>query len=189
MPFFPFLHGLIVTMKYVRVLREQESAGTKRLSHSKEKQRKQEIWPIDQLWMFQFLTRVRLGLFERDLTHGFDVTTVCDVVVACANYLYILLGSLPVRPSEGKLKEHLPDLFQGKYEIVQGILDCTELKCEPSKGFQKDSEMYSDYKSHDTFKGPVCISSSGWITVVSHLYPGRICNKDNCREKQFLSTN
>lgn len=87
------------------------------------------------------------------------------------------------------IKEHLPDLFQGKYEIVQGILDCTEVKCEPSKGFQKDSGKYSDYKSHDTFKGPVCISPSGWITVVSHLCPGGIINKDNCREKQFLSTN
>ena len=43
MPFLPFLHGQIVTMKYVRGLREQESAGTKRLSHSKEKQRKREI--------------------------------------------------------------------------------------------------------------------------------------------------
>ena len=90
-----------------------------------------------------------------------------------------------MRPSEEKIKEHLPDLFQGKYEIVQGILDCTELKCEPSKGFQKHSEIYSDYKSHDTFKGPDCISPSGWITIASHLYLGRISNKDNCREKQF----
>ena len=48
---------------------------------AKGKQRKREIQPIDQLWMF--LTRVRLGLFERDLAHRFDVsvTTVSDVVV------------------------------------------------------------------------------------------------------------
>ena len=96
-------------MKCVRGLREQEFPGTKRLSHSKEKQRKREIPPIDQVWMFQSLTRVRLGLFERDLAHRFDVTTVSDVVVAWANYLYILLGSLPVWPLEKKVKEHLPD--------------------------------------------------------------------------------
>ena len=83
--------------------------------------------------------------------------------------------------SEEAISEHVVDLFHGKYEIVQGILDCTELKCEPSKGFQKHSEMYSDYKSdHCTFKGLVCISPSGWITVVSHLYPGRIRNEDIC---------
>ena len=70
--------------------------------------------------MFQFLTWVGLGLFERDLTHGFHVTSVSGVVVACANVLYILLEILPVRPSEEKIKEHLPDLFQGKIiEIVQ----------------------------------------------------------------------
>ena len=58
---------------------------------TKEKQRKREIQPIDQLWMF--LTRVRLGLFERDLAHRFDVSvsTVSDVVVTWANYLYIYI--------------------------------------------------------------------------------------------------
>ena len=91
----------------------------------------------------------------------------------------ILLGSLPVWPSQKKVKEHLPDSFKGKYEIVQGILDFTELKCEPSKDYQKHSEMYSDYKSHDKFKGLFCISLSGWITFVSHLYPGRISDKEN----------
>ena len=86
-------------------------------------------------------------------------------------HITILLGSLSVWPSEQKVKEHLPDSFKGKYEIVQGILDCTELKCEPSKHYQKHSEMYSDYKSHDKFKALFCISLSGWITFVSQLYP------------------
>ena len=168
-------------MKCVRGLREQESAGTKQLSHSK-KQRKREIQPIDQLWMFQVLTRVWLGLFKRHLAHRFDATTVSDVVVTWANYLYnftMLLGSLPVWPSEKKVKEHLPDSFKGKYEIVQGILDCTKVKCELSKDYQRHSEMYSDYKSHDKFKSLFCISLSGWITFVSHLYPGRISDKEN----------
>ena len=77
---------------------------------TKEKQRKREIQPIDQLWMF--LTRVRLGLFERDLAHSFvvSVSTVSDVVFTWANYHYILLGSLPVWPSKEKIKEHLPDI-------------------------------------------------------------------------------
>ena len=81
---------------------------------TKEKQPKPEIHPIDQLWMF--LTRVRLALFECDLTHRFDVSvcTVSDVFVTWANYLYISLGSLPVWPSKEKIKEHLPDSFKRK---------------------------------------------------------------------------
>ena len=151
----------------------------------KQRNRKREIEPIDQLWLF--LTRVRLGLFERDLAHGFSVSvsTVSDVFITWANYLYIMLGSLPLWPSRDKIKQHLPDSFKGRYENVRGILDCTELKCELPKDYQKHSEMYSDYKSHDTFKGLICISPSGWITFVSQLYPGRISDKEIVEKSNF----
>ena len=72
----------------------------------------------------------------------------------------------------------MPDSFKGRCENVSGILDCRELKCEFSKDYQKHSEMYSDYKYHDTFKGLICISPSRWITFVSQLYPGRISDKE-----------
>ena len=150
-----------------------------------ERNRKREMEPIDQLWLF--LTRVHLGLFERDLAHrfGVSVSTVSDVFVTWANYLYIMLGSLPVWPSKENVKEHLPDSFKGRYENVRGILDCTELKCELPRDYQKHSEMYSDYKSHDTFKGLVCISPSGWITFISQLYPGRISDKEIVERSNF----
>ena len=89
-----------------------------------------------------------------------------------------MLGSLPLWPSRDKIKQHLPDSFKGRYENVRGILDCTELKCELPKDYQKHSETYSDYKSHNTFKGLICISPSRWITFVSQLYPGRISDKE-----------
>ena len=91
----------------------------------KKRNRKREIEPIDQPWLF--LTRVRLGLFERDLAHRFSVSvsTVSDVFIIWANYLYIMLGSLPLWPSRDKIKQHLPDSFKGGYENVHGILDCT----------------------------------------------------------------
>ena len=121
--------------------------------------------------------RVRLGLFQRDLAHRFDVSvsTVSDMVVTWANYLYILLGSLPVWPSKEKIKENLPDSFKGKYENVRGILDCTELKCELPKDYQKHSEMYSDYKSHDTFKGLV-LHLTQWLD--------NICQSATSRKNQ-----
>jgi hypothetical protein len=64
---------------------------------------------FDQLWLF--LTRVRLGLFERDLAHRYYVSvgTVSYIVITWANYLYILLGGLPVWPSKEKVKQHLPE--------------------------------------------------------------------------------
>ncbi|KAK2557025.1 hypothetical protein P5673_020874, partial [Acropora cervicornis] len=157
---FQSYNALIAFWNFVKPCSESLLSWNRARAKTKEKQRKREIQPIDQLWMF--LTKVRLGLFERDLAHIFDVSvsTVSDLVVTWANYLIMLLGSLPVWPSKEKIKEHLPDSFKGKYENVRGILDCTELKCELPKDYQKHSEMYS----HDTFKGLVCISPSGWIT-------------------------
>ena len=136
-----------------------------------------------------FLIRVRLGLFERDLAHRFDgsISTVSDVVVTRANILNILLGSLPVWPSKEKIKEHLPDSFKGKSENVRGILDCTELKCELPKEYQRHSEMDSGYINLTTHSGLVCISPSGWITFVSHLYPGRIFYKEIVGESDFCT--
>ena len=114
-----------------------------------------------------------------------SVSTASDVVITWENYLYILLGSLPVWPSKEKVKKRLPESFKGKYENVREILDCTKLKCELPKDYQKHSEMYSDYKSHDTFKGLVCVSPSGWITFVSQLYPGRISDKEIVEKSNF----
>ena len=107
----------------------------------KQRNRKREIEPIDQLWLFS--TTVRLGLLERDLAHRFGVavSTFSDVFITWANYLYIMLGSLPVWPSRDKIKQHIPDSFKGRYENVRGILDCTELKCELPKDYQKHSEL------------------------------------------------
>ena len=45
--------------------------------------------------------------------------------------------------------------------------------------------MYSDYKSHDTFKGLVWISPIGWITFVSQLYPGSISDKEIVEKSNF----
>ena len=130
---------------------------------------------------------MRLGLFERDLAHRFNVSvgTVSDIVITWANYIYLLLGSLPIWPSKDKIKERLPESFKGRYESVRGIPDCTELKCELPKDYQKHSEMYSDYKSHDRFKRLICISPSGWITFVSQLYPARISDKEVVEKSNF----
>ena len=88
-------------------------------------------------------------------------------------------------PSKEKIKEYLPDSFKGKYENVQGILDCTELNCELPKDYQKHSEVYSGYKTHDLFKGLVCMSPRGWVTFVSHLYPGIISDKEIVETSNF----
>ncbi|KAL9951657.1 hypothetical protein ACROYT_G044369 [Oculina patagonica] len=153
----------------------------------RERERGRSIEPIDQLWMF--LTRIRLGLFERDLAHRYGVAlaTVSDILITWVNYLYIMLGSLPVWVPKNKIKQHLPEAFKGRYEDIRGIFDCTEIKCDMPKDYQTHSEFYSDYKSHDTYKGFICISPNCWVTFVSHLYPGRISDREIVEKSDFCS--
>ena len=135
-----------------------------------------------------FFTRTRLGLFERDLAFRFHVSvrTVSDILITWTNYLYIMLGSLPVWVSKEKIFQNLPESFKGKNEDVRGIFYCIEIKCDTPKDYQAHSEMYSEYTSHDTYKGFICISPNGWVTFVSH-FPGRISDREILRKCDFLS--
>ena len=98
-----------------------------------------------------FLTRIRLGLLERDLAHryGVSVATVSDILVTWVIYLCIMLGSLPIWVSKDKIKKYLSEGFKGQYQDIRVIFDCTEIKCDIPKDYQTHSEMYSDYKPHN----------------------------------------
>ena len=73
------------------------------------------LQPIDEFWLF--LTRLRLGLFERDLAFRFSVSdeVVSDITITWANYLYLMLGSLPIWSSKEQIKQHLPEVFKGEF--------------------------------------------------------------------------
>ena len=77
------------------------------------------LQPIDEFWLF--LTRLRLGLFERDLAFRFNISisTVSDIMITYSNYLFVMLGSLPVWASKDVIKQHLPTAFQGRFENVR----------------------------------------------------------------------
>lgn len=179
----------LITWKLARSKSEQNTTAVFPYLHEvdKERERSRNIEPIDQLWMF--LTRIRLGLFERDLAHryGVSLSTVSDVLITWVNYLYIMVGSLPIWAPKDKIKQNLPEGFKGQYENIRGILDCTEIKCDMPKDYQTHSEMYSDYKSHDTYKGLICITPNCWVSFVSHLYPGRISDRDIVERSDFCS--
>ena len=93
--------------------------------------------------------------------------------------MYVMLGSLPVWASREVIKLHLPEAFRGRFENVRCIIDWTEIKCEKPQDLQKQSEFYSEYKAHNTYKGLVGISPNVWVTFVSNLYGGSISDR-NC---------
>ena len=101
-----------------------------------------------------------------------------DIIITWVNFLYLILESLPTWPSREQIKQYFPEVFKGEFEDIRCIINCTEIKCQTLQDLEKQSELYSKGKSHNTFKGLVGISPNVWITFVSSLYGGSISDKE-----------
>lgn len=80
----------------------------------------------------------------------------------------------------------MPASFKQKYPKCRIILDCTEIRTETPASLQHKSLMYSDYKSHMTWKGLVGISPAGVITFISDLWAGSVSDKVITQKSNLL---
>ncbi|XP_006819862.1 uncharacterized protein LOC102808184 [Saccoglossus kowalevskii] len=65
-----------------------------------------------------------------------------------------------------------------QYPTTRIIIDCTELFVEVPTSLLAQSQTWSNYKHHNTFKALVGISPNGAVTFFSDLYGGRISDKE-----------
>ena len=80
----------------------------------------------------------------------------------------------------------MPECFKITYPKTRVILDCTEVKVQTPSSKVLNSESYSNYKSHATFKGLVGITPSGSVSFVSVLYTGSISDKEIIKKSGIL---
>ncbi|XP_061162591.1 uncharacterized protein LOC133200491 [Saccostrea echinata] len=132
---------------------------------------------IDQFFMF--LCRVRQGFPEQDLAVRFNISqpSVSRILITWSNYLYTMLGSLPIWPPRCVIDSNMPKCFKESYPHVRVILDCTEIKVQTPSSKVLNSETYSNYKSHTTFKSLIGITPCGAVAFISSLYTGSISDK------------
>ncbi|XP_020482320.1 uncharacterized protein [Labrus bergylta] len=142
---------------------------------------------IDQF--FLFLCRVREGASEESLAERFHVSpsTVSRVVTTWANYLFFMLGSLPVWLHRSAVSEMMPQCFKDTYPRTRVILDCTEVHMERASSKKVNPENYSNYNGSTTLKGLMGVSPSGEITFVSSLYEGSISAEEITKRSGILS--
>lgn len=128
---------------------------------------------------FMVLVRLRLGLLLEDLAFRFCVsaTTCGEIFNKWIDYLDQKLSFLIMWPSRETIDQEMPDIFKEKFPRTRVIIDCTEIKTETPSSLQLKSVMYSDYKSHMTWKALVGISPSGVPTFTSDLWSGSISDK------------
>jgi hypothetical protein len=140
--------------------------------------REESLALIDQFFMF--LCRVRQGFNEQDLAIRFNISqaSVSRILITWTNYLYFMLGSLPIWQNREQINKYMPECFKTTYLKTRVILDCTEIKVQTPSSKVLNSETYSSYKSHTTFKGLIGISPCGMVNFVSSLYTGCISDKE-----------
>lgn len=69
---------------------------------------------------------------------------------------------------------------------VRVILDCTDIRCKSPSLLTLQSETFSTYKNHITFKALIGISSYGVITFVSKLFTGSVSDQEIKRQSGIL---
>lgn len=125
------------------------------------------------------LMRLRLGLLIEDLPEWFLISIgLCSTIFnRWLDYLDVSLNFLVKWPSRQNVHVTMPEKFKHKYPNCRVVIDCTEIHTETPCSLQLKSLMYSDYKSHMTWKGLIGVSPAGIVTFVSDLYTGSTSDK------------
>ncbi|XP_016359498.1 uncharacterized protein LOC107701872 isoform X1 [Sinocyclocheilus anshuiensis] len=133
------------------------------------------------------MVHLSVGLTQRNLAHIFDIhqSTMSHIITTWADFLYTVLGSVRIWMSE-EAQAHMPKEFQD-YLDTQVVIDCTKLRCQTPCSLLLQSEVFSSYKSHCTFKGLIGMGPHGAVTFVSSLYAGSISDKELLKQSGIVS--
>nr|XP_058945630.1 uncharacterized protein LOC131773704 [Pocillopora verrucosa] len=169
-----------------QVQRAQAKSG-KDISNMRDTLKTCKLSLFDQFYLC--ITKLRLGTFNEKLASEFDISisTVSRVFISWVNFLYFVLGTIPIWPSRAKIDKHMPKCFKLLYPKCRGIIDASEIKVQAPSSMVLNSNCYSSYKSHTTYKGNVVISPSGEIIHVSSLFEGSISDKELVKQSGLLN--
>ena len=133
------------------------------------------------------LKRLKAGLFVQDLADRFGISTslVSRICITWINLLYVELKELFPFPAQELVRKNMPQEF-AQYATTRIILDCTELFIQRPSAMLAQSETWSDYKHHNTWKLLVGVTPNGQVSFLSDLWGGHVCDKQITRESGVL---
>ncbi|KAJ8278183.1 hypothetical protein GJAV_G00084820 [Gymnothorax javanicus] len=145
-----------------------------------------QLLPVDEFFMF--CLRVASGLVERVLAEVFQMSssTVSRIIITWSNYLYLLLGSIPIWMTRGQVRGSMPVKFRRFCPNVRVIFDCAEIRCEIPEALALHSEKFSTYKSYTAFKALIGVAPCGAVTFASRLFIGSISDKELMKQSGIL---
>ncbi|XP_033745805.1 uncharacterized protein LOC117331295 [Pecten maximus] len=184
LPSFPALIMILSRLKTrannMSYWRGNHSAGEKRYQRSgKQKPGPKRKLRIEDEFLLVMM-RLRLGLLLEDLARRFciSVTTCCNIWRTWVQFLaQDLVPLLMFWPSKEAVQSNMPATFRRRYPNTRVILDCTEIRTETPESTRAKSLLYSNYKSHMTWKVLVGITPAGVPSLVTSCYAGSISDK------------
>ena len=117
------------------------------------------------------LVHLRHNLTERDLAICFGVSesTISRTFIRCINYVYLLMGSLPIWPSWEQVERSMPKCFKDSYPSTLSALLIPLNSFEVSASFQNRSSTPLISLTPFT-KDIFAISPNGTIIFVSERF-------------------
>ena len=125
------------------------------------------------------LMRLKVGLLAIDLADRFGISTaqVSKIFTTWICFLYHELPTLFPFPSQDLVRKNMPPQFK-LYPNTRIIIDCTEIFIEVPSSMKSQSQTWSEYKHHNTYKALIGISPAGCVTFVSKLWSGKVSDKE-----------
>ena len=108
---------------------------------------------------------------------GISVGHASKIFTTWINFLFHELPLLLPFPSQERVRRDMPGQFKD-FSRTRLIIDCIEIFSETPSSLNSQSQTWSEYKHHNTWKTLIGISPTGCITFVSKLWSGRVSDKE-----------
>lgn len=193
---FPSFEVLVTTFRTLRPAAENmyswsqmqclRSKGIRDVEQFRKTMKNCKLGLFDQFYLL--LEKLQVGTVNQVLADNFNVsqTTLSQIFITWANFLYFMLSSFCSWPSRPEIQKCMPDCFKKTYPSCRGIIDASEIRVQAPSSMILNSQMYSSYKGQTTCKGNVVISPSREIIHISSLFEGSLSDKQLVRQSGLL---
>jgi len=130
------------------------------------------------------MMKLRSNFVDQELAYWFRVSRqtvndlVCQALPSTTHYHQL--------PEKEKIIRNMPKVIKQTYRKCRVIIDCCKIFIERPGNFTARAMSWFNYKSHNTVKVLIAVSTVGWVTSVSRTFGGKVLDKVIIQQSVFL---